>query len=489
MSALLQRYQQAMPWRPQKGPQIEAYLSEADETLYGGAAGGGKTSLAVGLAATRHLKTLIMRREATQLGGILDEIAEKFDEERAGYSGKTNEWKLPAWDGVKRKIMLGSCPHPGNETKWQGRERDLLVLDEAANFLESQARFLMGWVRSTVKDQRCRVLLCSNPPTSSEGLWVTQMFAPWLDPNYANPAKPGELRWFTTIGGVDHWLDGPEPFERNGETVYPKSRTFISAKIQDNKYLGIDYIATLQAMPEPLRSQMLYGDFTAGQEDNEYQVIPTEWVKAAMARWEKRPLENVSSVGVDPSLGGKDKSVMAARSGYYFYPLRRWDGAQIKTGGDMAALVVKYFGNQLCPVHVDALGIGATAIDHLEPIIGSRLVRVIASGKASGKDFSGTLGFANMRAFMWWRMRDLLNPENGQNVALPRDQKLLADLTAPRYSLKSTGIQIESKDDIKKRLQRSTDDGDAVVMCALKSPIVQYRGDYRPTVAVKGSIR
>jgi len=49
--------------------------------------------------------------------------------------------------------------------------------------------------------------------------------------------------------------------------------------------------------------------------------------------------------------------------------------------------------------------------------------------------------------------------------ALPPDDDLIGDLTAPRWKIQSGGkIIIESKDDIKKRLGRSTDTGDSVVM-------------------------
>lgn len=48
---------------------------------------------------------------------------------------------------------------------------------------------------------------------------------------------------------------------------------------------------------------------------------------------------------------------------------------------------------------------------------------------------------------------------------LPRSDTLKADLTVPHWKVLSNGtIQIESKDDIRKRLGRSTDEGDAVVM-------------------------
>ncbi len=48
-------------WIPQPGPQTLAYVSEADLLLYGGAAGGGKTDLIVGLGLTRHKRVGIFR--------------------------------------------------------------------------------------------------------------------------------------------------------------------------------------------------------------------------------------------------------------------------------------------------------------------------------------------------------------------------------------------------------------------------------------------
>ena len=65
---------------------------------------------------------------------------------------------------------------------------------------------------------------------------------------------------------------------------------------------------------------------------------------------------------------------------------------------------------------------------------------------------------------MWWRLREILEPGSGRNLVLPDDRELLGDLCAPRYKETTQGIQIESKDDIRKRLGRSTDCGDALVM-------------------------
>ena len=82
---------------------------------------------------------------------------------------------------------------------------------EGTDFLESQYRFIIGWNRSTSPEQRCRVIVASNPPTTAEGLWVVKYWAPWLDRTHPNPAKPGELRWFTTVNGEDQEVNGPGP--------------------------------------------------------------------------------------------------------------------------------------------------------------------------------------------------------------------------------------------------------------------------------------
>ena len=65
---------------------------------------------------------------------------------------------------------------------------------------------------------------------------------------------------------------------------------------------------------------------------------------------------------------------------------------------------------------------------------------------------------------MWWAMREALDPANGDDLALPDDPELLADLCAPKWSLSTSGILIESKDEIIERIGRSPDCGDAVVM-------------------------
>ncbi|WP_422037587.1 hypothetical protein [Roseibium sp.] len=61
-------------WQPQAGPQTEGYFSEADLTLYGGAAGGGKTDLIAGLALFAHHKAAIFRQSLKSLKGLIERM-------------------------------------------------------------------------------------------------------------------------------------------------------------------------------------------------------------------------------------------------------------------------------------------------------------------------------------------------------------------------------------------------------------------------------
>ena len=74
--------------------------------------------------------------------------------------------------------------------------------------------------------------------------------------------------------------------------------------------------------------------------------------------------------------------------------------------------------------------------------------------------------FVNKRAEAWWRFREALDPdqEGGSPICLPPDAGILGDLTAPRYELMPRGIKVEAKVEVKKRLGRSPDDGDSIVM-------------------------
>ena len=451
---------------PDNKPQCMACVSPADIVGFGGSAGGGKTDLAIGLALTEHQKVGIFRQTGTELTAIVDRIGDVLGT-RKGYNGSSNIWKFTRRDGVAVQIELGSFPDPGDELKYQGRPHDLLVFDEAANMRESAVRFLMGWLRSVDPDQRKRVLMCFNPPTKVEGRWVVEFFAPWLDDFHPNPAKSGEIRWFATVAGKNIEVDGPEPFEHEGETIKPTSRTFIASRVTDNKYLhGTNYEATLQAMEEPLRSLMLYGDFSAAVEDDAQQVIPSKWVEAAMARWQPRDVKPpMDSMGVDVAMGGRDQTIIARRHGMWFDEPIVYKGSECTDGPTVAGYIIAaHYDN--APIHVDLFGVGAEPHAHLMHA-GVQSVGVTVSRTVESLSNAG-LRFKNLRTEIWWRMREALDPEANNGIALPPDKRLKRDLCAPTWELREGGVlYVASRDQIIKKIGRSPDYGSAYVLALM----------------------
>lgn len=456
-----------MKWLPNPGPQTEAYFSPAQILLYGGQGGGGKSDLGLGLAFTAHRRSLILRRKYANLGSLTGRALE-INGSRNGYNGSPPPL-LRTEDG--RYIQFAGNQHLGDEQDWQGQPFDLKVFDEATQFLEAQVRFHIGWIRTTDEGQRTRAVLATNPPVDADGDWIIGMFRPWLDVTHPSPAKHGELRWYVTApDGSDMEVGGPEPIQLPGanEPAIPMSRTFIPAALKDNPYLvNSGYQANLDGLPEPIRSAVRDGNFMAARSDADYQVIPTQWIIEAQARWSPDGHKGhvMSAMALDIG-AGRDETVCASRFGGWYSPLEAVTGEQARDPAHAAGLVLKHRKGG-CPVVIDVGGGfgGASMMLFKENGIPYRAFNGASASTTKTKD--GKLSFVNKRAEAWWKFREELDPgqQGGSAVALPPDPQLRADLAAPTWKLTTRGIQIESKDDIKARIGRSPDRGDSVVMC------------------------
>lgn len=465
-------------WRPHPDniPQVDAYESQADEIYFGGAAGGGKTDLILGLAITQHQRSVIFRRRYTDLKDIILRSQELLGQTGARYNANDHVWRdMPGG----RRLEFGAVQREGDKEWWKGRPHDLKAFDEIPDFSESQYLYLSGWNRTTDPDQRCRVVVTGNPPTTTEGVWVINRWRPWLDPDYADPAQPGELRWFVRMDDEDTEVDPdldehgrPIPIEYKGEELVPLSRTFIPAFLEDNPYLAdTGYRAQLQQLPEPLRSQLLYGDFSISLRDDPWQVIPTDWIQEAFDRWDKRPRPEtgLTAIGCDPSRGGTDPSTIQKRFANWFAPMLEFSGQEIDDGPKLAAKVIDVMAEREVPVLIDPIGVGSSPHDALLANgVHSVPVNFAAAAKdlsgATMTDRSGKYKFRNVRAAAYWRLREALDPEVGQDLAIPRDAKLREELTAHRWKLTVSGIQIQAKAEIKPVIGRSPNRADALVL-------------------------
>ena len=454
-------------WWANVGPQLEALHTEADELYYGGQAGGGKTDLVMGLALTEHKNSLILRRtnkEAEKLPVRLEEILGNSD----GLNRSTGTWRID-----DRIIDMGGCQLESDKQKRKGIPHDLKAFDEISDFTESQYKFIIAWNRSADPEQRCRVVCTGNPPTTAQGFWVIKHWAAWLDPTHPNPAKDGELRWYTTdmVTGKEIEVDGPGPHLINGEEIMARSRTFIRAKLEDNPDLAMtNYDAVLAALPERERLAYREGRFDASLQDQLGQTIPTAWIRAAQERWTENPPPGIPmcSIGVDCTGGGRDPMVIQPRYDSWFarpleIPGSRFDMTKLsqQAAGEIlsirrdGALVVLDLGG----------GYGGGTYEHLKD--NDIEVYGYKGSESTGeraRDLS--MPFRNRRSAAIWRFREALDPAQpgGSEVALPDDPELVADLTAPLYDIVNNTIRIESKEHVVERLGRSTDKGDAVVM-------------------------
>ena len=227
----------------------------------------------------------------------------------------------------------------------------------------------------------------------------------------------------------------------------------------------------MQSLPEPLRSQLLNGDFDAANMPDPFQVIPTDWVRKAQKRWteRERPKTPLTAVGIDPSRGGQDKTGIAKRYDNWFDEVVSYPGVVAKDGPTVAELARQAIGSEKPNyINIDVNGIGSSVYDSARTMF-KNVYPFNGAEKSEYRDKSGKLKMRNKRAEMYWRMRDALDPKSGEDIALPPDTELLADLCSARYEVTTAGVLIEEKEKIKERIGRSPDVGEAVMMANYNS--------------------
>jgi len=211
------------------------------------------------------------------------------------------------------------------------------------------------------------------------------------------------------------------------------------------------------------------GEFAASDEDS---VIPLSWIELANERWYQWQAQGKPGrfwvVGADIGGGSAsgDDTVLASIYEPYnvdeldVYPTGDIDTATMETTGRIKGILDTKGGTAV----IDNVGIGLGVYHRLREQ-GHQNALAFSAGKGTKRrDKTGEFGFADVRSAAWWFTRELLDPESGEDVALPPDDQLTGELTAPSYRIQSGAkIKVESKVDIRKRLKRSTDRADGTI--------------------------
>ncbi len=463
LAAALERDRAQVPWRTLRGPQtqlLEAAQS-VDMILAAGAAGSAKTDGAIGAVLQNASSARFVRGTVGELTEILRRVA-AITGSVSGRNLQDQRWEIPAPWGYRQgglAVSWAGLSDEGQALKVQGRPTTALVCDDAASgwLTENALNFVRQWLRTT-GTEKVTTILTANPPTSRDSLYLRdELFAPWLAPDHPNPAKSGEVRYFVRGEEVDAATPGAE------------SRTVITSLTSDNPYyVRSGYADRLKNISDPvLRARLALNDWSAGFEDDDpFQCLPSSWIEQAMHRWTPDAPCKLSALGVDAARGGGDRSVIARRHGTWFAPPIVILGCDTPDGQSLAARVLAAHKSS-CTVFVDSIGIGSSVYDHLVEHV--RAVSINAGAGTKTLDRTQTFGFANLRAMLVWRFRELLDPSNPNAVALPPDKLLAKELAMFRYSTRSGKLLVESKDEIKKRLKRSPDLADAYFLAAIRT--------------------
>jgi len=324
----------------------------------------------------------------------------------------------------------------------------LVIVDEAAGVKEDIFEAIEGVVTSG----HCRLLLLGNPTliggtfyrSHREPGWSKFHIAAWDTPNFAGSGITED----DLESGA--WKD-KAPKNEDGTFNWPApwliTPTWAADKI------------TRWGKNHPAYQSRVAGNFPTQGEAN---VIPLAWIEASMSRWEDAVGEGSYELGVDVARYGSDLSVIAPRQGMKVYPLRVLSGkdTQEVTGEVLRAARAVDARH----IKVDVIGMGAGVVDPLKAA-NAPVIPVNVGSASDVKDDDGNRVYLNLRAELWWALRESLDPKNPDPLSLPPDEDLLGDLAAPTYKITGKGqIQIEAKEETKKRLGHSPDRADAVML-------------------------
>lgn len=221
-------------WRPTPIQEI-ALATTADEVLFGGSRGGGKTDTALQWlmydSDNPKLRGLVIRRNAKDLADFIDRARQKYTPVGATVKGNPTEIHFPSG----AIIYTGHLGTPDAYTSYQGWEIHRLLMEEVTHIpSERLYEKLLGSVRSTVPGVTTQVFLTTNPGGPGHE---------WVKDRFMIDIKPSKIKFFDEEG---------------------RSRIYVPATIRDNPHLlqaDPTYMRYLESLPEQLKEQWLNGSW------------------------------------------------------------------------------------------------------------------------------------------------------------------------------------------------------------------------------------
>lgn len=272
---------------PVSKPQ-EAFLnSNVKFTLYGGAAGAGKSAAVLGsiLPIWRNpgTRAIIIRQTTKMLSGagsLFDAAVQLFTKVDPKLQINTRDLILKFSSGAI--VQFTYLDKPNDRLNLQGKEYSFMAFDECQQLSESNVLYALSRLRSTIVDYPVRAVATCNPDYDSFlRSWVEfALDERGIPIRYENGEYP--VRYFVNTATGIKWFASKE----EAEAIYGtkadngvNSFKFIPATALDNKVLlksNPDYLTTLKALPRVEMERLLLGSWYARESASGY--FKREWV-------------------------------------------------------------------------------------------------------------------------------------------------------------------------------------------------------------------
>jgi len=233
----------------------------------------------------------------------------------------------------------------------------------------------------------------------------------------------------------------------------------ITVSCEEGEYVDPKFIAEMAAKyggdSNVYRVRVL-GEFPTQSDD---VLLPLHLVEDAVKRDVEAGPTTPVVWGLDVARFGGDRSALCKRQGNVMIePIKTWQNKDLMelAGIILSEYDVVPYSQRPQAIYIDAIGLGAGLADRLREL-DMPAVAVSVSETASLKD-----RFNRLRDELFWAAREWFE---ARDVKIPQDDTLIAEITGVRYKYLSTGkLKVESKDEMKRRGQRSPDVADAFVL-------------------------
>ncbi len=427
----------------------------------------GKTYLAADLALwflyTHHpaivLTTAPTARQVEQV--LWAEIHRRSYNAKHRLPGRLLQTRLDLGGG---SFALGfSTESGGRGVKLQGfhGKNLLIIMDEASGIPED----IWDAAEGIAVASNNKILAIGNPLTAagrfyeifrSNRGWHKTTISALAHPNITGKGRriPGALTAAYIEEKLAQWCEEQIIGSMgDGVVVNPCDNTIaVSQRPNDLTTERLDHFVWKEkayAVTDLFRTRVL-GEFPRSEDSS---LIPLAWIEAARAR--TLPATGPRCLAADVARFGDDWTIIGLRQGPVLLQIWPIKGADTTAVAGMIERLA--YSEHPSSIAVDSIGIGAGVVDNLvhSQIEGLRPINV--SSAALNPEL-----FANLRAELYWSLRERFRTGD---IVLTDDPLLAEELAAIRYRFNPGGrIQIESKDEMKRRLRRSPDRADMLAL-------------------------